>query len=368
LLNRIVDDKRTTYEGGFSMKKRLLALSVILAFALSTLAGCTSQPPADSSTAPESTESNSAAAPEASGEPLEIAVVVKIVGIPFFNVFEDGVKKAAEELGVNAYVTGPTDADPAQQVKIVEDLINAGVDAIVVVPNDATALEAVLQRARDKGIFVVANESPGQSGADYDVEMIDNKLFAEACAQSMADAMGGKGDYVFFVGGLSVPLHNTWADVAKEYLTANYPEMNEVTDRIPCGEDAELAHTKTLELIKTYPELSGILGFGSLGPIGAAQAVREKDLIGKVHILGNIIPSQGAQYLADGSLTEGFLWDPADSGYASVFTAKYLLEGGDINDPAFEIPGIGKPAITDNVLAFDATLSITKENAESLGF
>src|SRR6056297_4172658 len=84
----------------------------------------------------------------------EIAVVVKITGIPWFNRLEEGVLRAAEELNVNAYQVGPTDADPAQQVKIVEDLIAKGVDAICVIPNDADAMEPVLQKARDKGIVV----------------------------------------------------------------------------------------------------------------------------------------------------------------------------------------------------------------------
>ena len=49
----------------------------------------------------------------------------------------------------------------------------------------------------------------------------------------------------------------------------------------------ELSHTKTLELLKAYPDLKGIVGFGSLGPIGAAQALKEKNLCGKVKIVGH---------------------------------------------------------------------------------
>ena len=141
--------------------KKILAVLLCVAMLAVSFAGCGNDP-----------------APKGDDE-YEIAVVVKILGIPFFHVLEEGVKEAAEDLGVNAYVTGPTDADPAQQVKIIEDLINTGVDAIVVVPNDATAVEAVLDRAREKGILVIANESPNQAGADYDVEMIENKKFAE---------------------------------------------------------------------------------------------------------------------------------------------------------------------------------------------
>lgn len=354
--------------------KKLLALVLVVAMFLVLGVGCaagTDTPAASESQQVAATEKPAVSEEAATSEDAEasynIAVVVKITGIPFFNVMEEGVKKAAEEFGVNAYVTGPTDADPAQQVKIIEDLINTDVNAIVVVPNDATVLEPVLKKAQESGILVIANESPAQSGADYDIEMIDNAKFAEAAAESAAKAAGGKGQYVMFVGGLSVPLHNTWADLAKEYLTENYPDMTEATDRIPCGEDAELAHNKTQELMSAYPDLTAIIGWGSLGPIGAAEAIKEKNMVGKIAITGTVVPSQAAPYLIDKSIVEGVLWNPADSGYAAVYVAKCLLSGDDIS--TVDVPGIGKPTITEqNVLAFDNTLIITADNAESLGF
>src|SRR5881296_1071352 len=72
-----------------------------------------------------------------------IGVVVKIGGIPWFNAMEAGIKKAAGETGADAWMVGPTQADAAQQVKAVEDLIARHVDVIAVVPNDAKALEPV---------------------------------------------------------------------------------------------------------------------------------------------------------------------------------------------------------------------------------
>ncbi|MBV9273827.1 MAG: substrate-binding domain-containing protein, partial [Verrucomicrobia bacterium] len=53
----------------------------------------------------------------------DVAVVVKIGGIPWFNAMEKGIQKAGKEDNLNAYMVGPTTADPAQQVRAVEDLI-----------------------------------------------------------------------------------------------------------------------------------------------------------------------------------------------------------------------------------------------------
>lgn len=297
----------------------------------------------------------------------EIAVVVKVVGIDYFSVFEDGVKEFADEYGVNAYVTGPSTADAAEQVNIIEDLINSGVDAICVVPNDASVLESVLQKAQDAGIVVVTTESPDQVGADYDVELIINDAFAELVAKDAAAACGGEGQYALYVGSLTVPLHNAWADHVEEYLAENYPDMTLCTDRIACGEDSALARETTLDLLKTYDDLKTFICFGSQGPIGAAEAITEEDLIGDITVVGNIIPSEGASYLESGAITSGYLWDPADSGYASCYIAQSVLNGETI-DENYTIPNMGDIDLQDKTLWIDNPITITADNWESFGF
>lgn len=339
--------------------KYLLWLTTLLVL-VSMLASCTTAPTA----AP--VQETQAPAVEVK-EPYEIAVVVKITGIPWFNTVETGVKRAATELDVNSYQVGPAQADPAQQVKIVEDLVAKGVDAIAVVPNDAKALEPVFQKAREKGIIIITHESPDQVGNDYDFELIDNVKFGQDSWDMLVRHMGDTGDYAIFVGSLTVPLHNFWADTGIAYAKEKYPNLNLVTERIPCGEDQELARTKTLELLKAYPNLKGIVGFGSLGPPGAAQALREKGLIDQVSVVGTVIPSQAVPYLQDRSIREGILWNPADAGFGMVWLAKYMLDGGKIAS-GLEIPGIGAVTLDGNVIKADAALIITAENAESLGF
>ncbi len=77
-------------------------------------------------------------------------------------------------------------------MKIIEDLIARKVDAITIVPNDANVLEPVFKKARDAGIVVLTNESPGQPSANWDVEIIDNESSLLNTWRHMAKRMGGK--------------------------------------------------------------------------------------------------------------------------------------------------------------------------------
>ncbi len=157
-------------------------------------------------------------------KPPQIAVVVKIGGIPWFNAMEVGIKKAAAEQHVDAWMIGPTQADAAQQVRAVEDLIARKVDVIGVVPNDAVALEPVFQRAKAAGIKVVTHESPDQKYNDWDIELTTAQGYGDAHMELLAKDMGEQGKYIVYVGSLTVPLHNKWADYAIALQKAEIPE------------------------------------------------------------------------------------------------------------------------------------------------
>ena len=250
----------------------------------------------------------------ASADKPVIGVVVKIGGIPWFNAMEAGIKKKSAELGVKAFMIGPTSADPALQVRAIEDLIAQKVDVIGVVPNDAQVLEPVLERARAAGIKVVTHESPNQKNADYDFELASVKGFGEAYGKSLVQAMGGKGGYAVFVGSLTVPLHNAWADAAIAYIKANAPDMKLVGDRYGVAENVDQSRSTALDLMRANPDLTGFLAFGSQGPIGAARAVAEKHMDGKIVVMGPFSPGQGRKLVHDGVLTGGFMWNPELAG------------------------------------------------------
>ena len=297
----------------------------------------------------------------------EIVTIVKVAGIPWFNRMEEGVRQAAQELGVDAYLIGPTEADEAQQVRMAEDAIGKGVDAICVVPNDSKSLEPVFAKAKAAGIKVLTHESPSQKNHDYNVEAINNVTFGQYHIDKLVEYAGEEAEYALFVGSLTAPTHSIWADEAVKYASEKYPKLKLVTKRIPCSEDMALAKQKTLELIKAYPNLKGIVAFGSLGPPGAAQALKEKAMHGKIAVLGTVIPSQGAPYLKDGSLSHGTLWDPKPVGFAMTYIAKAMIDGKAVAD-GMELPGIGPIQLDGQNIVVDCMLKITKDNAGTLGF
>jgi simple sugar transport system substrate-binding protein len=274
----------------------------------------------------------------------DVSVVVKIGGIPWFNAMEQGIKKAGGELGIQAGMIGPTEADAAQQVRAVEDLIARKSKVIAVVPNDAKALEPVFKRAKDAGIKIITHESPDQKGADWNIELTTVNGFGERHMESLAKAMGGEGKYAIYVGSLTVPLHNAWADAAIAYQKKNFPKMSLVADRFGVAENLDESFRTAQDLMRANPDLKGFLAFGSQGPIGAGRAVLDQKKTDKVAVVGPFSPGQGAKLIKEGAIREGFIWNPSLAGEVIVRVGKMLMDGKEPTD-GMDIPGLGKIAV-----------------------
>jgi simple sugar transport system substrate-binding protein len=297
----------------------------------------------------------------------QIAVVVKIGGIPWFNAMEVGIKKAGAEAGVDAWMIGPTQADAAQQVRAVEDLIARKVDVIGVVPNDATALEPVFQRAQAAGIKVVTHESPDQKFNDWDFELTTAQGYGGAHMELFAKLMGGEGKYIVYVGSLTVPLHNLWADVAIKMQKEKFPNMQLVADRFGVAESMDDSYRTALDQLRAHPDLKGILTFGSQGPIGAARALEDRGKEKSVVLVGGFSPGQGVKYVKDGTIRGGFIWNPLVAGETFVNVSNLLIKGTAPTD-GMELPDVGKVHVdtAKRLILAQKLESLDKENIDRL--
>jgi simple sugar transport system substrate-binding protein len=287
----------------------------------------------------------------------------------WFDDYEVGVLKAGKDFGINTYMQAPAAADEAQQVRIIEDAINQGVNAVLVVPNDANSCVPAFTRAKERKIVVLTHESPNQPSADFDIEMIDNVKFGERFVDELVQAIGQSGEYAIFVGSLTVPAHNIWADAAIAYAQKNYPNLKLVADRFPVSEDRNAARQRTLELLTVYPNLKGILAFGSQGAPGAGQAIRERSLQGKIAIFGTTSPNEISPFLKDNSVTKSILWSSGDAAYAMTYIAQLILDGKrDQIKPGLNIPNIGTPEFDGINILFNNPLVVTTENVGNYNF
>ena len=312
---------------------------------------------------------------KAVGKKFSMATVVKVDGIAWFDRMREGVKQFKDDTGHDTWMVGPSQADAAAQVQIVESLIAQGVDAICIVPFSVEAVEPVLKKARDRGIVVISHEASTLNNADYDIEAFDNRAYGAKLMEVLAKQMGGEGGYVCTVGSLTSQSQNEWIDGGIAYQKAHFPKMFEVTKRIETYDDANTDYTKLKEVLTTYPKLRGILGGPMPTSAGAGRLIAERGLKGKLFFSGTGLVSVAGQYLKDGDIDYIQFWDPAVAGYAmNILAVMALAKHRDQIKQGLDLGLTGYTHLTTpdpkrpNLLYGAGWVGVTKENMTQYNF
>ena len=101
-----------------------------------------------------------AAAAHAQAQPV-IGLITKTETNPFFVKMKEGAAEAAKARGAKLLSgAGKTDGDNAGQVTAMENMIAAGAKTILITPSDSKAIVPAIRKAREKGVLVIALDSP----------------------------------------------------------------------------------------------------------------------------------------------------------------------------------------------------------------
>lgn len=137
---------------------------------------------------------------------------------------EDTAAELEESMGIEIeLIIESADTDVSGQVQQIENLLNRGVDAIIVNPGDQTGLNLAIEDATAEGVIVIAvDQEIGAEGALNVV--IDQKEWAMISAEWLAEALGGEGRIVLIEGFVGHPANEARMAGVDEVL-AEYPDI-----------------------------------------------------------------------------------------------------------------------------------------------
>ena len=96
----------------------------------------------------------------AAGEPV-IGLITKTETNPFFVKMKEGATAEAKAKGAKLLSgAGKADGDNAGQVTAMENMIAAGAKTILITPSDSKAIIPAIKKAQEKGVMVIALDSP----------------------------------------------------------------------------------------------------------------------------------------------------------------------------------------------------------------
>ena len=285
------------------------------------------EPPADAFIF-EMPEAAAPGEPLVPDEDLKIVVIGKSVA-PYWSNVETGTKAAARDLGLSedqVIFFVPPREDVAAQIQAMETYIAQGVTGIAIAPSDPNALEPVMQRAADAGIFVTTLDTPP---VENSVSLVyigtDNYTAGRIAGEAMKQLLpeGGK---VGIGRGSDTALNalqrtDGFLDaIAGSGIVALEP----VNDR----EDSATALQLANSVISANPDLAGAFGVYAYNGPAWATAVNEAGKAGVIKVVAFDATTDVINFVKANVIQASIAQREYDMGYRSVEVIKAMAQYG----------------------------------------
>ena len=291
----------------------------------------------------------------AAGEGKEYVFLSVVTQVPFWVDHKLAMADAEKLLGIKTQFTGPVDFDTAGQARQLDELIARQPAGILIFPGDVAALAPGIDRAVEAGIPValIIGDVP-QSKRSVHLG-ISNFEAGKAGGEMLAQAIGGKGKVL--LGTFPAPPVLERVEGYKALFKEKYPDI-EVVDTVNDKADPSYAPTAYAQALQAHPDVVGIGGTDGDSGKGAAIAVTEAGLKGKVKIVAMDRNDDMLSYIEDGTI-EGAV---AQKSYLEAFLALHMLHWLNTNTMKVvpDVKAAGINPLPESVLT--GVMKITKEN------
>ena len=299
---------------------------------------------------------------------IQVAMMPKAKGDPYFVSCRQGAEEAAKELGIDLLWDGPTDLDPAKQNEVVEAWITKGVDVIAVSVENQAGISTVLRKAREKGIKVLTWDADSERNArDFLINQATPQGIGNTLTDEAARILGNKGEFAVITASLSAANQNEWIKFIRARLAEKYPDLKLVTVQ-PSEGDRDRAFSETQTVLKVYPNVKLIMAIAAPAVPGAAEAVKQAGRT-DVKVTGLSLPNMNKPYVKDGVVESIVLWNTTDLGYLTVYAAQALVSGQlKQGDHELLAGRLGKIDVVDDEVRLGSPFIFNKGNIDRFDF
>ncbi len=258
---------------------------------------------------------------------VRIGVVPKAVAHEFWAAVHAGAHEAARGAGVEIQWQGPSaETEFTRQIEIVESMINSRVEGLVLAPTEATALVGVVERAAREGIPVTIFDSGINTDQYVSFVASNNRKAGETAAHTLGDLLRGRGK-IAVVKNVPGSLSTMEREAGfEEALARRYPGI-EIVDFKYCQSDRALALQVSENMLSAHPDLDGMFASAEPATVGAAKALRNRDLVEQVKLVGFDWTYTLERDFREGVVRALVVQDPFQIGRRAVQTVLAALRG-----------------------------------------
>lgn len=276
-----------------------------------------------------------------------------LIGVSYMTMNNEFYKIMSEEITAKVEAEGDRLIlrDPAlnaeRQITQISEMLDAGIDVLVITPVDWESLSSVLKRAKAEGVYVVVVDTNV-----YDEELAD-------CTITSDNYSAGRivGEYFLTEhqeARLVIMTHETaksGQDRVQGFLDAvqGY-EGIEIIQKIECEGQTEIAMPGLQQAIDTGIIFDNVFCLNDLAGVGVVAALDENQMLETVDVYGVDASPDSKALIYEGMMKASAAQFPSQIGSKAAEVIYQLLNGEDVNDKIL-VP----------------VKLITKENVEEFG-
>ena len=298
------------------MKHKLLV--TLIAIAMLSLFATQCQAPPTATEAP----------PEVEG--ITLGLSLSTLNNPFFVTLKEGAEAAAGAAGVELIVVDAQD-DPAKEATNIEDLIQKGVDALLVNPTDADAIVPSIQKANEAGIPVFTIDRGAAGGEIVSHIASDNVAGGRMAGEFLCQALGESGKVVELEGIAGTSAARDRGQGFNDYMSSECTGV-EIVARQTANFNRAEGLSVFENILQAQPEIAGVFAHNDEMILGAIEAAEAAGRAGEIIFVGFDAVDDAVAAVEAGSLAATIAQQPSEMGRLGVETALVALDGASVDE------------------------------------
>lgn len=247
---------------------------------------------------------------------LVVGVSISTLNNPFFVSLEEGINNLAEENGTKIKSLDAQN-DTAKQTNDVDDLIQQGVDILLINPVDSSAITPAVESANAKGIPVITIDRSSESGKILALVASDNVEGGEMAAEYIKQISGENVETVQLEG---VPGASASRERGKGFMNIAEESLN-VIDSQTANFDRAEGLTVMENMLQANPSIKAVFAQNDEMALGAIEAIKAAGLSGSIQVVGFDGTEDGINSVKAGVLSATVAQQPEEMGRLALQAA-----------------------------------------------
>jgi ribose transport system substrate-binding protein len=262
-----------------------------------------------------------------------IALVLKTLNNPFFIEMQRGAEEAAKTLNVALTVqAAERETDVDKQMQIIENLIQAKVNAVAVTPSGSREVVPAIKKANDANIPVVVVDTrlDQKAAADAGVRTVsfvgsDNYRGGQLIGEYLVKTSGSKARVAILEG---IAGHETGDSRVRGFRDAVKDSSGiQIVASQTANWERDQGFNVFQNILQAHPEVDTVFACNDMMALGAIEAINQGGKAGKIRVLGFDAVKDARAALEHGAMAATVAQYPDEMGRVAVEMAVKAVRG-----------------------------------------